>query len=277
MHKPYELLLAAALALAGCNDGAPPANTPPPVTGTTAVSAPAQPPTPSATDLARLKIPDKQEVVLQTGRGKIIFELFPNAAPNHVQRIKELVSKHYYDGILFHRVIPDFMIQFGDPNTRKPDRSMWGQGSNDYPTLKAEFNPLPHVPGTVSMARTKDPDSASTQFFICVGTPSYLNGKYTVFGQVVKGQEIADQISKVARDANDAPLSNEKVSRAYLIPTPKDVMDAAVKAAGPPAPASASPAPAGSASPAAAGTGEASPAPASGSPAAAVSGSPATP
>ncbi|HEY4000376.1 MAG TPA: peptidylprolyl isomerase [Candidatus Xenobia bacterium] len=168
----------------------------------------------------KLTQPDPQAVVLHTHRGDIVFELYPNAAPHHVQRIKELVKKHYYDGLLFHRVIPNFMIQFGDPNTRKGPRNTWGAGGGDVPPLQAEFNALPHVPGTLSMARTSDPNSASTQFFICVGTPSYLNGQYTVFGHVIKGQDIADAISKVDKDGRDAPLKDERVEKAYLIKHP---------------------------------------------------------
>ncbi|MHB2020591.1 MAG: peptidylprolyl isomerase [Candidatus Xenobia bacterium] len=183
----------------------------------TEVEAATPSPKPSASSANALMKPDKEEVVLVTKRGKIVFELFPNAAPHHVAQIKRLVKAHYYDGLLFHRVIPGFMIQFGDPNTRKPDRSKWGQGGDDQPKLQAEFNDIKHVPGIVSMARTSDPNSATTQFFICVGTPSYLDHQYTAFGKVVSGLNIAEAISKMPRDAHDAPLKDEKVIKAYLV------------------------------------------------------------
>jgi cyclophilin family peptidyl-prolyl cis-trans isomerase len=120
--------------------------------------------------------------------GRVVIELRPDLAPNHVKRIKELVRQHFYDGIVFHRVIAGFMAQTGDPT----GTGMSGSGQN----LKAEFSREPHVRGTVSMARASDPDSADSQFFICFADARFLDGQYTVWGKVVSGMEFVDQIQK---------------------------------------------------------------------------------
>jgi peptidylprolyl isomerase len=120
--------------------------------------------------------------------GRVVIELRPDLAPNHVKRIKELVREGFYDGVPFHRVIPGFMAQTGDPT----GTGRGGSGQN----LKAEFSNEPHVRGTVSMARASDPDSGDSQFFICFADASFLNGKYTVWGKVVQGMEFVDQIQK---------------------------------------------------------------------------------
>ncbi|MGE0116989.1 MAG: peptidylprolyl isomerase [Dongiaceae bacterium] len=120
--------------------------------------------------------------------GRVVIELRPDLAPNHVARIKELVRQGYYDGIVFHRVIPGFMAQTGDPT----GTGSGGSGQN----IAAEFSQEPHVRGTVSMARTPDPDSADSQFFICFADATFLDGQYTVWGKVVEGMEFVDQIAK---------------------------------------------------------------------------------
>jgi len=120
--------------------------------------------------------------------GRVVIELRPDLAPNHVARIKELARQGFYDGIVFHRVIPGFMAQTGDPTGT-------GSGGSGQ-KLKAEFSREPHVRGTVSMARTPDPDSADSQFFICFADATFLDGQYTVWGQVVEGMEFVDRITK---------------------------------------------------------------------------------
>jgi peptidylprolyl isomerase len=120
--------------------------------------------------------------------GRVVIEMRPDLAPNHVKRIKELVRRGFYDGIVFHRVIEDFMAQTGDPT----GTGSGGSGQD----LKAEFSAEPHVRGTVSMARTPDPDSADSQFFICFADARFLDGKYTVWGKVIDGMEFIDQIAK---------------------------------------------------------------------------------
>ena len=146
--------------------------------------------------------------ILETKFGNIELRFFPDVAPNHVNNFIELSKKGFYDGTLFHRVIPKFMIQGGDPNSKASDRSTHGTGGPGY-TVKAEFSNKPHKRGTLSMARSASPDSAGSQFFICVAEASSLNNKYTVFGEVVSGMEVVDKIVSQPRDARDNP--NERV------------------------------------------------------------------
>ena len=143
--------------------------------------------------------------VIETKFGNIELRFFPNVAPNHVNNFIELSKKGFYDGTLFHRVIPGFMIQGGDPNSKAQDRSKHGMGGPGH-SVKAEFNNKPHKRGTLSMARSAQPDSAGSQFFICVAEASFLNQKYTVFGEVVSGMEVADKIVSQPRDQKDNPL-----------------------------------------------------------------------
>jgi peptidyl-prolyl cis-trans isomerase B (cyclophilin B) len=143
--------------------------------------------------------------MIETKFGNIEIRFFSEAAPNHVNNFIELAKKGFYDGTTFHRVIPKFMIQGGDPNSKNPDRSKHGQGGPGY-ALKAEFNEKSHKRGTLSMARAAHPDSAGSQFFICVADSPFLDKKYSVFGEVASGIEVADQVVSQARDANDNPL-----------------------------------------------------------------------
>ena len=121
------------------------------------------------------------------GGGDVVIRLRPDLAPGHVARISELANEGFYDGVVFHRVIPGFMAQGGDPTGT-------GMGGSDKPDLKAEFNAEPHVRGTCSMARTNNPDSANSQFFICFGDAGFLDGQYTVWGQVESGMEYVDAL-----------------------------------------------------------------------------------
>ncbi len=143
--------------------------------------------------------------IIETKFGNIELRFFPDVAPNHVNNFIELAKKGFYDGTVFHRVIPNFMIQGGDPNSKAVDRSKHGTGGPGY-ALKAEFNNKPHKRGTLSMARSQNPDSAGSQFFICVADAPSLNQKYTVFGEVTSGMEVADKIVSQPRDARDNPL-----------------------------------------------------------------------
>lgn len=128
-------------------------------------------------------------IYLELKDGTVTIEMKPDMAPEHIKRIKELVSQKFYDGLKFHRVIDGFMAQTGDP---KGD----GTGGSDLPDLKAEFSNANHGRGAVSMARTQNPDSANSQFFICFSDASYLDGQYTVWGQVIEGMDFVDQIKK---------------------------------------------------------------------------------
>jgi len=148
--------------------------------------------------------------VIETKLGNIELRFFPDVAPNHVQNFIDLGKKGFYDGTTFHRVIPGFMIQGGDPNTKNPDRSKHGLGGPGY-TVKAEFNKKLHKRGTLSMARSQDPDSAGSQFFICVADAPSLNGKYSVFGEVASGMDVADKIVSQARDRMDNPVERIEI------------------------------------------------------------------
>jgi peptidyl-prolyl cis-trans isomerase B (cyclophilin B) len=146
--------------------------------------------------------------VIETKLGNIELKFFPDVAPLHVKNFIDLAKKGFYDGTIFHRVIPGFMIQGGDPNTKSPDRSSHGMGGPGY-TVKAEFSNKPHKRGTLSMARAADPNSAGSQFFICVAAASFLDKQYTVFGEVVSGMEVVDKIVSQPRDKRDNP--NERM------------------------------------------------------------------
>lgn len=146
--------------------------------------------------------------IIETKFGNMELKFFPDVAPNHVNNFIELAKKGFYDGTTFHRVIPGFMIQGGDPNSKDPDKSRHGMGGPGY-TVKAEFNATPHKRGTLSMARSGHPDSAGSQFFICVADARFLDRQYTAFGEVVSGMEVADKIVSQPRDRNDNP--NERL------------------------------------------------------------------
>ena len=164
-----------------------------------------------------IKKMSETKATIETKFGNIELRFFPDVAPNHVNNFVELAKKGFYDGTLFHRVIPKFMIQGGDPNSKQPDKSKHGQGGPGY-AVKAEFNNKPHKRGTLSMARAASPDSAGSQFFICVADSSFLDGKYTVFGEVVSGMDVADKIVNQPRDRADNP--NERVEMKVKIVEP---------------------------------------------------------
>jgi peptidylprolyl isomerase len=137
---------------------------------------------------------------LKTKNGDVIIKLRPDLAPKHVKQIQALVAKHFYDGIVFHRVIPGFMAQTGDPTGT-------GSGGSDLPNVPLEVSQEPFKRGTLGMARAQDPDSANSQFFICFADAPFLNGNYTVFGEVVSGMEVVDKI-KAGTQANNGAVKN---------------------------------------------------------------------
>jgi peptidyl-prolyl cis-trans isomerase B (cyclophilin B) len=155
------------------------------------------------------------KAMLKTKLGDMEIMFFPDKAPKHVENFITLAKSGFYNGTIFHRVIPGFMIQGGDPNTkdaRKPETyGMGGPGHH----VNAEFNDIPHRRGIVSMARTNDPNSAGSQFFIVVKDSNFLDGQYTVFGEVVKGMEVADKIVNLPRNARDLP--SERVEMTVVI------------------------------------------------------------
>lgn len=136
------------------------------------------------------EIKDRENaLIMETTQGRVVIEMYPELAPGHVQRIKELAREGAYDGVVFHRVIEGFMAQTGDPTGT-------GTGGSDKPDLKAEFSDLPHLRGTCSMARTQNPNSANSQFFICFDDAPWLDRQYSVWGRVIEGMENIDRIKR---------------------------------------------------------------------------------
>lgn len=178
-------------------------------TETTATETTATETTGTITDTATTATQEKSTMSdkvaeLHTTAGEIHIRFFPDVAPNHVKNFLDLAQRGFYNGTKFHRVIPGFMIQGGDPNTISGNPATWGTGGSST-NLKQEFNGVPHRRGIVSMARSNDPNSASSQFFIVVKDSLFLDNNYTVFGQVTKGMDVADKIVSAQRDANDKP------------------------------------------------------------------------
>jgi len=155
-------------------------------------------------------------MILQLKDGNVKIELYPDAAPNHVERIKTLANNGEYDNVVFHRVIDGFMAQTGDVkfgNSSKDDfnLSRSGMGGSSMPDLKQEFNNLPHERGTLSMARSSDPNSANSQFFICFEAAPFLDRQYTVFGKVIEGMEFVDNIKRGDQNNNGAVDNPDKI------------------------------------------------------------------
>ena len=159
----------------------------------------------------------KEVGVIETDFGKIVIEFFPEVAPKHVANFKKLASSGFYDSTTFHRVIPGFMIQGGDPNSKDNDRSNDGMGQPGQPTVPAEFSKMSHKRGVVSAARKgNDINSATSQFFICVADVPRLDGQYSIFGKVIEGMDVVDKIVSVPRDQRDNPLKKVIMKKVYI-------------------------------------------------------------
>ena len=167
----------------------------------------------------------KEVAVLKTSDGEMVVEFWPDVAPKTVENFKKLAREGFYDGTAFHRIIKGFMIQGGDPNTKDLSKeSSYGTGGPGY-TVPAEFNDRPHIRGVLSMARSADPNSAGSQFFICLGTASSLDHQYTAFGKVIKGLDVLDKIgaTPVSRSAGgEASKPNTRVSLESVKVVPAD-------------------------------------------------------
>ena len=155
-------------------------------------------------------------MILKLKDGDIKIKLFEDVAPNHVKRIKQLADEGKYDGVVFHRVIDGFMAQTGDVKFGNSSNDLFdlkraGQGGSDLPDLKEEFSDLPHERGTLSMARSQNPNSANSQFFICFKESSFLDRQYTVFGKVIEGMELVDKIKKGDSDDNGSVSNPDKI------------------------------------------------------------------
>ena len=168
---------------------------------------------------------DQKVAVISTKFGDMVVEFFPDVAPKHVENFQILAEEGYYNGTTFHRVIPGFMAQGGDPNSKDLDRmndgtggragKFFGIGRENDPeswTVPAEFNDTPHQRGTLSMARSQNIDSGSSQFFICHDNAPFLDGQYTVFGQLISGIEVVDEIVNSERDPRDNPLDRVEMT-----------------------------------------------------------------
>tara|TARA_B110000037_G_scaffold39104_1_gene48237 strand:- start:1057 stop:1611 length:555 start_codon:yes stop_codon:yes gene_type:complete len=161
-------------------------------------------------------IAEENIMILKLKDGDLKIELFEDVAPNHVKRIKQLAQDGKYDGVVFHRVIDGFMAQtgdvkFGNSSSKEFDLRRAGMGGSDLPDLKEEFSNLPHERGTLSMARSQDPNSANSQFFICFKEASFLDKQYTVFGKVIEGMEFVDKIKKGDSDNNGSVSDPDKI------------------------------------------------------------------
>ncbi|HZS06938.1 MAG TPA: peptidylprolyl isomerase [Blastocatellia bacterium] len=193
-----------------CNSSSPTSTDSPsaPATSSPAVKTASSPPPLAA---------GEEIAVLETDYGKIKLRLYSDVAPKHVENFKKLINEKFYDGTGFHRASPGFLIQGGDPNTRGNDKSRWGMGAPGQPTVPAEFNTRPYVRGTVGAARTSDPNSATSQFFICLKDYPAWNGQYTVFGEVIEGINVAEIISNAPTDEGTETLRDKAtIKRAYL-------------------------------------------------------------
>ncbi|HWY77302.1 MAG TPA: peptidylprolyl isomerase [Verrucomicrobiae bacterium] len=160
----------------------------------------------------------KEVAVIKTTAGEMVAEFWPDVAPKTVENFKTLAKKGFYDGTCFHRVIKGFMIQGGDPLTKDASaEARWGTGGPGY-SIKAEFNDRPHVRGVLSMARSADPDSAGSQFFICHGDPSFLDHKYTAFGKLIKGDDVLEKIATTPTHPQDRPNERQGIISIKIVP-----------------------------------------------------------
>ena len=156
--------------------------------------------------------------IINTTEGEMVLEFWPDVAPGHVENFKKLARQGFYDGTCFHRVIKGFMIQGGDPLTKDDAKqSQWGTGGPGY-QIKAEFNAKPHVRGVLSMARSTNPDSAGSQFFICHGNAGFLDRQYTAFGKLIKGDDVLEKIATAPTHPGDRPVKKVSLTSVKIVP-----------------------------------------------------------
>jgi peptidyl-prolyl cis-trans isomerase B (cyclophilin B) len=202
MKINFLCALVAAALVAACSQNQAPT--------TGASSTPTPGPAPAASN--------EEVAVIKTTEGDMVLEFWSDVAPKHVENFKTLAKKGFYDGTCFHRVIAGFMIQGGDPLTKDPSQeNAWGTGGPGY-TVNAEFNDRPHARGVLSMARSSDPNSAGSQFFICHGSPRQLDHQYTAFGKLIKGEDVLDKIATTPTHAPDRPDKRMGVESIKIVP-----------------------------------------------------------
>jgi peptidyl-prolyl cis-trans isomerase B (cyclophilin B) len=174
--------------------------------------------TPAETAAPAKTAATNEVAVITTSEGVMVLEFYPDVAPHHVENFKKLARQGFYNGQCFHRVIKGFMIQGGDPNTKdESKKEMWGMGGPGY-TIDAEFNSKHHARGTLSMARTQDPNSAGSQFFICHGDAGFLDHQYTVFGNLIKGYDVLDKIATTPTEGPDRPVKRVTIESIKIVP-----------------------------------------------------------
>jgi peptidyl-prolyl cis-trans isomerase B (cyclophilin B) len=156
--------------------------------------------------------------ILTTSAGEMVLEFWSDVAPGHVENFKKLAKQGFYDGTCFHRVIKGFMIQGGDPLTKDDSKQRnWGTGGPGY-QIKAEFNDKAHMRGVLSMARSQDPNSAGSQFFICHGDPRFLDRQYTAFGKLIKGDDVLEKIATTPTQPGDRPVTKQSLVSVKIVP-----------------------------------------------------------
>jgi peptidyl-prolyl cis-trans isomerase B (cyclophilin B) len=179
---------------------------------TAATNAPAVTNAPDSSEVAVIRVSLGTNFL-----GTMVLEFYPDVAPNHVANFKKLSRSGFYDGTCFHRVINGFMIQGGDPNTKTGSVDTWGMGGPGY-TVNAEFNSKHHARGILSMARSNDPNSAGSQFFICHADCGQLDGQYTVFGNLIKGYDVLDKIASTPTEGPDRPVTRVNIDSIKIVP-----------------------------------------------------------
>jgi peptidyl-prolyl cis-trans isomerase B (cyclophilin B) len=204
-------IMAACVAITGCNDEKKP-STPP-------AEAKTSPPAAVTEEKKETKpTPVKEVAVIKTSAGEMVAEFWPEVAPKTVENFITLSKKGFYDGTAFHRIIKDFMIQGGDPNTKDPSKeALYGSGGPGY-SIKAEFNDRKHVKGVLSMARTEDPDSAGSQFFICLAAVPHLDHAYTAFGKLIKGEDVLEALGNTPVRGGSRPVQRASIESIKIVP-----------------------------------------------------------
>lgn len=210
-YSTLFLSLVVCLMLAGCESSSSVTDS-----SSTATSRPGRPGVTKAPPIPKVQ-PGEEIVVIETeGFGKVKIQLFPDVAPKHVENFKKLVNEGFFNGLAFHRAVPNLIVQGGDPTTKGNDRSKWGMGDDSLPKVNAEFNDRPFVKGTLGMARAQDPNSGSTQFFLCVSEFPQWDGQYTNFGQIIEGVSNV-QVMTTAPTESDEKLKDKIVmTKVYL-------------------------------------------------------------
>ena len=213
-HATLSFAILICLVIAGCKSSDPVVTTSP-ASSPRPSSRPGKPEVKTAPPLPKLQ-PGEEIAVIETAQGKIKIQLFSDIAPKHVEHFKQLINEGFYNGIAFHRAVPNLMVQGGDPNTKTNDRTKWGMGDETLTKVDAEFSDRPFVKGTLGAARGFAPNSASTQFFICASAYPSWAGQYTNFGQVIVGLSTAQAMTMAPTDNRELLKNKIVMKKVYL-------------------------------------------------------------